>query len=687
MFFFNFASNSRLSIFKTGGNPNLFARCDDSYDETKIDIPCENPPNECLCMDGEFMFHLELDTGEEPWKTSWNVQNETGVVVVRGDIIVEETAYSDEFTTFNHYYCLPVGCYDFVITGGIQYYKGYYGLEKSFDGGNFEDQVTETFCGGDDCPLTISPIRSIPNTPFYFDPTEKIWAKCKIMAELNGYTFASIRNQEENDYIDDYLMSNNILSSVWLGGYQTSYGDEPAGNWAWLDGTTWTDSTYTSWSLNQPDNSNNDEHYLELNSLGAWNDNQKDRILPCLFRDPMPITQILSSYFHIDMRLKTWDHCKITAENNGFNFASIRNQTENDVVTDYLKSNNITEAWLGGYQSNYEDEPAGNWAWLDEKTDDDYDSPLWTDFTYTNWALLDEETDDDKMTIDDDKMNDDEEIFDDDKMTDDDEKFDDDKMTIDDDKMTDDYFYLPSWTDFIYTIWVSFFSERGGDPSEPNNSGDDEHYLYIDSNWSGGWGDDRKDMKYPCVFRDPLAPFFNSQTRPIPNTSFYIVKEQKTWDVCLNITERYTFASIRNQEENDLVLDYLESNDIWGVWLGGYQSSGNWVWLDGTLWTDSTYTNWIPGEPTNLNNNKHHLFLSGPEGKWWGENSEHEYSCLFRDPPSSFAQKNAPTTKPTTASKSAPTTLSVNAETMTSTVLQFFESIVTFFKNILPFCF
>jgi len=44
---------------------------------------------------------------------------------------------------------------------------------------------------------------------------------------------------------------------------------------------------------------------------------------------------------------------------------------------------------------------------------------------------------------------------------------------------------------------------------------------------------------------------------------------------------------------------------------------------------------------------------------------------------SSLEQKNAPT--------SAPTTASLNIETLTSTVLKYFESIVTFFKNLLPF--
>ena len=127
------------------------------------------------------------------------------------------------------------------------------------------------------------------------------------------------------------------------------------------------------------------------------------------------------------------------------------------------------------------------------------------------------------------------------------------------------------------------------------------------------------------------------------------------------------------------------------LWLGGYQTSyedepaGDWAWLEGTPWTDSTYTNWSPREPNNGWNVEDHLYLRSWDGRWYDGNKEIKLPCLFRDPTASFAQKNAPTSEPTTSSKIAPTTASLNIETLTSTVLTFFESIVTFFKNLLLF--
>jgi len=317
-----FVSHGRLSIFKTGNNPNLYALCDAYYDADKIDISCgalfpstspsislvpstSSAPTitpDCSCGVGEFKFELELKTDIIPWETSWRIEDENG------DILHSEFGYkfNDVFTTFNYEYCLPVGCYDFVIDDswgdGIccnGYYKAsIYGWKEVFNGDEFGRQAIEHFCGEDVCPFathypslvptsssaptttpSTSQIISISNTPFYFNANEKTWDDCKSHAENYHFDFASIQNQEENDAVANYLQSNDI-QRVWLGGYQTS--DE---DWAWLDGTSWSDSTYTNWWWNQPDNRNN-EHHLALRSWdGSWWDGNKEWKYPCIFRD------------------------------------------------------------------------------------------------------------------------------------------------------------------------------------------------------------------------------------------------------------------------------------------------------------------------------------------------------------------------------------------------------------------
>jgi len=106
------------------------------------------------------LFHLELKTDDYPWETSWRIKDENG------DILFGKGEYKEELTIFNYEYCLPVGCYDFVIDDsygdGISYgdeyydengyYKGsVYGHKEVFDGGIFQFNANERFCGEDVC--------------------------------------------------------------------------------------------------------------------------------------------------------------------------------------------------------------------------------------------------------------------------------------------------------------------------------------------------------------------------------------------------------------------------------------------------------------------------------------------------------------------------------------------------------
>jgi len=206
--------------FNLDSNLNLYALCDAYFDRGKIDIPCDprvpsaapsitssptlsslptitslpsaiptstSAPSskaDCSCEPGQFKFELELRTDLNPWSTSWQIEDENG------DILVSESGYYEQFTTFNYEYCLPVGCYDFVIYDWrgdglccfsdyldddyffdyLDFFLHYYGLEEIddfdgyykgimfgrkevFNGGQFEFDATEHFCGEDLCPF------------------------------------------------------------------------------------------------------------------------------------------------------------------------------------------------------------------------------------------------------------------------------------------------------------------------------------------------------------------------------------------------------------------------------------------------------------------------------------------------------------------------------------------------------
>jgi len=113
---------------------------------------------------GEFKFELEL----RRWSNniSWGIKDENG------DIIVSESEYIHVNTIFNYEYCLPMGCYDFIVDdsygGGLccdwddGYYKGSVnGRIEVFDGGEFGSQAIEHFCGEDLCHIQPSKSKSV----------------------------------------------------------------------------------------------------------------------------------------------------------------------------------------------------------------------------------------------------------------------------------------------------------------------------------------------------------------------------------------------------------------------------------------------------------------------------------------------------------------------------------------------
>jgi len=165
-------------------------------------LPSLNPTStnaptfyECSCEQGQFKFELKLKLDLYPQQTSWEIRDATGMIMF-SDPGYDEYYFSNE--EFNYDYCLPVGCYTFVIyddnRDGIccsnhpyyddgdfddddylesidGYYKGsIYGRKEIFSGGEFGRQATESFCGENVCPFatripSLSPsVSSLPSS-------------------------------------------------------------------------------------------------------------------------------------------------------------------------------------------------------------------------------------------------------------------------------------------------------------------------------------------------------------------------------------------------------------------------------------------------------------------------------------------------------------------------------------------
>jgi len=99
----------------------------------------------------------------------------------------------------------------------------------------------------------------------------------------------------------------------------------------------------------------------------------------------------------------------------------------------------------------------------------------------------------------------------------------------------------------------------------------------------------------------------------------------KTWkdarDYCLRM--KADLASIHTLEENIFIGNLAVTTPIW---IGGLRVGSNWVWSDGSLFD---YTNWILGEPNNVNQAEKYIQIKdnwSPYG-WNDSKGSHRFVC------------------------------------------------------------
>ncbi|MBM75251.1 MAG: hypothetical protein CMK59_07605 [Proteobacteria bacterium] len=125
-------------------------------------------------------------------------------------------------------------------------------------------------------------------------------------------------------------------------------------------------------------------------------------------------------------------------------------------------------------------------------------------------------------------------------------------------------------------------------------------------------------------------------------SAYFAVCEVDFWSQASPICESagYSFGSIQNQTENDivrgLVLSAAELTNIETVWIGytDLNQEGFWLWEDGYA---GTYTDWMQDEPNNNNSNEHCAVLDASshidDGTWNDLNClqpNHSALCVYR---------------------------------------------------------
>jgi hypothetical protein len=91
------------------------------------------------------------------------------------------------------------------------------------------------------------------------------WEKAEEIAKQKGGHLTSITSNVENSIVQS-IAHELKLDYIWLGGNDC----KNEGEWCWNDGTPF---SYSNWQDNEPNNTNDNESYIEMNtSNGRWND-------------------------------------------------------------------------------------------------------------------------------------------------------------------------------------------------------------------------------------------------------------------------------------------------------------------------------------------------------------------------------------------------------------------------------
>ncbi len=104
-------------------------------------------------------------------------------------------------------------------------------------------------------------IGSLNGSDYYISTTTYEYMQAQSVSERLGGYIASIGSKEENDFIANNFMSQSVFIGL------TDVKKE--GDFRWESGES---LSYQNWFSNQPNNHNNDQHYVEMLSSGLWND-------------------------------------------------------------------------------------------------------------------------------------------------------------------------------------------------------------------------------------------------------------------------------------------------------------------------------------------------------------------------------------------------------------------------------
>ncbi|MBN1343932.1 MAG: PEP-CTERM sorting domain-containing protein [Phycisphaerae bacterium] len=198
------------------------------------------------------------------------------------------------------------------------------------------------------------------------------WTQTEAEAVKLGGHLVAIDSAQENAWL-----LSTFPQSAFIGLYQTSKDDEPAGNWAWSSGDP---VAYTNWRPGQPDD------YLGQNEYGQINVGSVDGLWDDVDVIGFPEDQTYEGIMEVaDLTWFTyqghkyaltrttgdWADLEAEAQVFGGHLATINSADENAWLLSTFPQNSL---FIGLYQPDGSSEPDGGWSWVSGE-------PV----TYLNW--------------------------------------------------------------------------------------------------------------------------------------------------------------------------------------------------------------------------------------------------------------------------------------------------------------